>query len=47
MKCEDCPYYYKTEDDMWTCCHCDQPVGLAPCEIDDREEYEEEEDEDD
>lgn len=45
MKCVDCPYYYKAEDDKIALCHCTEPEGLAPCEIDDKEEYEEEEDE--
>jgi hypothetical protein len=32
MKCKDCPYHYKTEEDLFPCCHCDMPEGWAPCE---------------
>ena len=34
MKCVDCPYYWKDENDDFPCCHFD---GLweAPCEIED------------
>ena len=42
MKCIDCPYHYKTEDDSFPCCQFEGPVGWAPCEQE--EEYYEEED---
>ena len=37
MKCKDCPYCYKTEDDRFPCCHFDGPEGWAPCEQEDYE----------
>ena len=39
MKCTDCPYYYKTENDKFPCCHWESrcPDDKAPCE---EEEYE-------
>lgn len=43
MKCADCPYHYKTEDDSFPCCQFEGPVGWAPCEQDE-EYYEEDED---
>ena len=45
MECINCPYYYRDEGEKWSRCHCTEPEGLAPCEIDDDEEYEEEEEE--
>jgi hypothetical protein len=44
MKCKDCGYYYKDEDDDFACCHFTGPVGWAPCEDeeDEVEDYEEE-----
>lgn len=34
MKCVECNYYWKAEDDNYPCCHCD-PNFPAPCEEDD------------
>ena len=45
MKCEDCPYYWKSETDEYPCCHFD-PVyhpTPSPCEYDDVYGYEENE----
>ena len=36
MKCKDCPYHYKTEDDRFPCCHFEGPWN-APCEEDEYE----------
>lgn len=41
MKCTECGYYYKTEEDEYPCCHFEGPEGWAPCEQE--EEFEEEE----
>lgn len=39
MKCADnCPYYYKDEEDDFLCCHYPYDDNYAPCE----EEHEEE-----
>lgn len=42
MKCSECNFYWKDENDEFPCCHCE---GDAPCEDDsysyDEEEYEE------
>lgn len=45
MKCIDCGYYYKDEDDDFACYHFKGPIGYAPCEDeeDEIEDYEEEE----
>ena len=43
LKCAECGYYYKTEEDRYPCCHFEGPEGWAPCE---QEEPEEEKDED-
>ena len=37
MKCKDCPYCYKTEEDDFPCCHFEGPKGWAPCEQEDYE----------
>lgn len=37
MKCTDCPYHWKDENDNFPCCHFDG--WEAPCEIED--DYEE------
>ena len=37
MKCIDCGYYYKEEDDDFACCHFVGPIGWAPCEDEDEE----------
>ena len=52
MKCTECGYYYKTEEDEYPCCHFEGPEGWAPCEQEedeetediDEEEFDEEED---
>lgn len=41
MKCAECGYYYKTEEDKYPCCHFEGPEGWAPCEQE--EDIEEEE----
>ena len=41
MKCIECGYYYKTEEDRYPCCHFEGPEGWAPCEQE--EDIEEEE----
>lgn len=35
MRCTDCPYCWKGEDDRFPCCHFEGPDGWAPCEQDD------------
>lgn len=44
MKCTDCPYYWKNEEDAFPCCHFEE-TWEAPCETEDyyEEEYYEEE----
>lgn len=41
-ECEkmNCGYWFKGENDLFSCCHFEGPVDWAPCEQD---EYEEEE----
>ena len=41
MKCIDCPYHWKDENDDFPCCHYGWNDGYAPCEVDEAEEYEE------
>ena len=36
LKCENCPYHYKGEDDEFAYCHFEGDF-LAPCEEDDDE----------
>lgn len=31
MKCTNCPYHYKTEEDLFPCCHCDLPEDWYEC----------------
>lgn len=40
MKCVDCPYFWKNDDDFFP--HCQYPYddGYAPCEVDEAEETE-------
>ena len=42
-KCEkmNCGYWFKGDNDLFPCCHCDEPEGYAPCEYEN--DYEEEE----
>jgi hypothetical protein len=36
MKCEDCLYYYRDEDEGFSRCHfVNEGWGVAPCEEDD------------
>lgn len=44
-ECEkrNCGYYWKEEDEEYPSCHFEGPVGWAPCEQDEQDEYEEEE----
>ena len=37
MRCVDCPYCYKDDDDDFACCHFVGPVGWAPCEDEENE----------
>lgn len=34
MKCVDCPYHWKDENDRYPCCHYGASDGYAPCEVD-------------
>ena len=45
MKCIDCCYHWKGEDDKFPCCHYDAPFP-APCEEED-DDFELEEDDED
>ena len=47
MKCTECGYHYKTEQDEYPCCHFDGPEGWAPCEQEEEEIEAEDEEEDD
>ena len=38
MKCKDCAYCWKAEEDDYARCHYDYDDGCAPCEIE--EDYE-------
>lgn len=40
MKCTECGYYYKAEEDEYPCCHFEGPEGWAPCEQEEDEETE-------
>lgn len=42
MKCVDCPYYWKDENNDFPCCNYRWNDGYAPCEVNEAEEYEEE-----
>lgn len=44
LKCENCCYQWKDEDDRWPCCHWESrcPGDVPPCE-----EYDEDEPDDD
>lgn len=42
IKCVDCPYYWKEENEKTPHCHYTYDDGYAPCEVDD---YETEDDE--
>ena len=39
MKCENCAFYYQTENEEYPTCHCDLPNGQAPCEVDEPDDY--------
>ena len=41
MKCVDCCYYWKSENDTYPCCHYPSNDGYAPCEVEECEGYEE------
>lgn len=48
MKCAECLYWWKDEDEEHPSCHCNEVAGDAPCEVEDWEAEEEPElDEDD
>lgn len=32
MKCTECGYYWKKEDEEYPLCHFEGPEGWAPCE---------------
>lgn len=40
MICKECPYYYKTKNDDFACCHFEGPEGWAPCEQEEPEDKE-------
>lgn len=40
MRCKDCGYHYKEENNDFACCHFVGPIGWAPCE--DEEDYDSE-----
>ena len=40
MKCSECGYHYKTEEDKFPCCHFEGPDGWAPCEYEEESEEE-------
>lgn len=44
MKCTDCPYYWKEENEEFADCHYRWNDGYAPCEVEDRYEEPDEED---
>lgn len=35
MKCADCPYYWKEENEEFASCHYEYNDGYAPCEVED------------
>lgn len=39
MKCKDCLYYYRDEEEGFSRCHFEW-WGLAPCEEDDDDDFE-------
>ena len=39
----NCGYYYKTEEDDFSCCHFEGASGTAPCEYDDEDDEVEDE----
>lgn len=42
MKCTECGYYWKKEDEKYPRCHFEGPEGWAPCEAEelDSDEWE-------
>lgn len=38
MKCADCPYYWKNEDDFFAHCQYDDQMDCPPCEYEEPEE---------
>lgn len=44
MKCKDCSYWWKDEDDMFAICHFvdKAPGDTAPCEEEERDNFDEE-----
>lgn len=41
MKCVDCPYYWKEENEKYPNCHYKWDDGYAPCEVEETEMEEE------
>lgn len=43
MRCIDCPFYYKGENDRFSCCHFERRTfyDVPPCEVDENEWEEE------
>lgn len=41
MRCTDCPYHWKEDDERFARCHFEPHCAddLPPCEIDDYDEY--------
>ena len=46
MKCLNCNYYWVDEGEEYPRCHCDEPEGNAPCELDEDVETEDIDEED-
>ena len=42
MKCTDCPYFWKEENEEYASCHYRWNDGYDPCEVADRYEADEE-----
>lgn len=41
LKCTDCPYFWKEENESHGGCHYQWNDGYAPCEVEEREAEEE------
>ena len=40
MKCSDnCGYYWQEDDEKYPSCHFEGPIGWAPCEQEENEDY--------
>lgn len=43
MKCTDCSYYWKEEDDFFAHCQFDESIHPTPCPCEEGDMYEEDE----